>query len=1502
MESVVTGLSFNRPDSPLTFIENCVSQIRHERKVNNQTKNLQWDMFVPLNFRDTFVSKEEYKNQVKFRGRIGEFSRSNKVALLDNRTQQKNLAGGFPKRNHGGTARVLAGLRPFGQRPFTRQNVLPPILQQAQQLSPQSKNEIFVGGAFENVVFVLGGPGSGKGTQCERLAKEFDYNHISCGDLLRAEVATDSDRAKFLQNLMKEGKIVPLDITLQLLKEAMMMAPKKAKGFLIDGFPRQLDQAKAFEATVAKCKFVLYFECPPEVLVERLLKRGETSGRADDNLETIKKRFDTFKNTSFPVIEEYSKIGKTVKISSISSPNEVYATAREYFVDPKSRGLAWSNIIFVLGGPGCGKGTQCTRLAKEFEYNHISCGDLLRAEVETGSERAIMLQSLMKDGLIVPIDVTLELLREAMLKCSPEKKGFLIDGFPRQVDQARAFEATISPCKFVLYFECPEDVLLDRLLKRGETSGRADDNIETIKKRFHTFNTTSFPVVEEYSRVGKTVKILSTTTPDDVYMKSREYFIDPYSRGKAWKNIIFVLGGPGSGKGTQCERLANEFNYTHISCGDLLRAEVATGSVRAEMLQALMKEGQIVPIDVTLELLREAMHKTPKSSKGFLIDGFPRQIDQAHAFESTIAPCKFVLYFECPEVVLQERLLKRGETSGRSDDNIDTIKKRFSTFINSSYPVIERYGEFGKTVKISSIPSADEVYNAAREYFIDPRSRGLAWKNIVFVLGGPGSGKGTQCEKLSKEFEYRHISCGDLLRAEVETGSERAQLLQNLMKEGKIVPIEVTLELLREAMLRTPKTFKGFLIDGFPRQVDQAHAFEATIAPCKFVLYFDCPESTLQERLLKRGETSGRADDNLETIKKRFSTFFYTSYPVISEYSAIGKCVKISSIPSQIEVYEKAREYFIDPVSRGESWKKIVFVLGGPGCGKGTQCEKLAKEFDYQHISCGDLLRAEVATGSERAQALQNLMKDGKIVPIEITLELLREAMLKCPKSKKGFLIDGFPRQVDQAHAFEATIAPCKFVLYFECPKEVLQERLLKRAETSGRADDNLETIKKRFDTFINTSYPVIEEYEEIGKCVKISSTPSPQEVYCTAKEYFLEPETRGVAWKNIIFVLGGPGCGKGTQCEKLAEEFEYKHISCGDLLRAEVTTGSERAQLLQSLMKDGKIVPINVTLELLREEMLRTTSNFKGFLIDGFPRQIDQAFAFEAVVASCRFVLYFECPESVLESRLLKRGETSGRADDNLETIKKRFSTFINTSYEVIQEYERIGKLVKISSIPSPAEVYQACKEHFTSIKWGMEQLQTKKTSASSRPESQHESSRIRTITGESLQEKSRPSSQSGTVTKDSFSRPRTSKVKDGEVNYTLNETNDRPKTAHSEINDFHNQELVRDDSSARINLTSATSRSQMKTPEKDLLKSTNAQDREEVCNEAAVELTMGEREDIRKITSQGRDTPTPTSRPKTRESVGIKKSDSRPKTREALNNIDNPRLVSGEAHNLES
>lgn len=193
------------------------------------------------------------------------------------------------------------------------------------------------------VVFVLGGPGAGKGTQSEKLVRDYDFVHLSAGDLLRAEQTREGSLyGALIADYIKNGQIVPQEVTIALLRNAIQAALDEAGSksnpapgwtnghgrFLIDGFPRKLDQALTFDRKVCCSAFVLFLHATEEVMLGRLLERGKTSGRTDDNIESIKKRFRTFEETSMPVVDMYRGEGKVVQVDALKSPDEVYADIR----------------------------------------------------------------------------------------------------------------------------------------------------------------------------------------------------------------------------------------------------------------------------------------------------------------------------------------------------------------------------------------------------------------------------------------------------------------------------------------------------------------------------------------------------------------------------------------------------------------------------------------------------------------------------------------------------------------------------------------------------------------------------------------------------------------------------------------------------------------------------------------------------------------------------------------------------------------------------------------------------------------------------------------------------------------------------------------------------------------------------------------------------------------------------------------------------------------------
>jgi UMP-CMP kinase len=182
---------------------------------------------------------------------------------------------------------------------------------------------------------------------------------------------------------------------------------------------------------------------------------------------------------------------------------------------------------------------------------------------------------------------------------------------------------------------------------------------------------------------------------------------------------------------------------------------------------------------------------------------------------------------------------------------------------------------------------------------------------VVYILGGPGSGKGTQSANLVRDYSFVHLSAGDLLREEQDNeGSKYGQLIKDYIKDGLIVPMEITVKLLENAIrskMNGDNTGK-FLVDGFPRKMDQAVFFEQSVCPSRCTLFLDCPEEVMRERLLERGKTSGRSDDNEESIVKRFRTFVETSMPVVDMFEKEDKVVKVSAVGDVGEVYERVVE------------------------------------------------------------------------------------------------------------------------------------------------------------------------------------------------------------------------------------------------------------------------------------------------------------------------------------------------------------------------------------------------------------------------------------------------------------------------------------------------------------------------------------------------------------------------------------------------------------------
>ncbi|XP_030063648.1 adenylate kinase isoenzyme 5 [Microcaecilia unicolor] len=458
----------------------------------------------------------------------------------------------------------------------------------------------------------------------------------------------------------------------------------------------------------------------------------------------------------------------------------------------------------------------------------------------------------------------------------------------------------------------------------------------------------------------------------------------------------------------------------------------------------------------------------------------------------------------------------------------------------------------------------------------------------------------------------------------------------------------------------------------------------------------------------------------------------YDRLPPIHQFS-IESDTDLSETAELIEEYE-----VFDPT---RSRPKFILVIGGPGSGKGTQSLKIAKRYGFEYISVGELLRKKIhSTSTNRKWSLiAKIITTGELAPQETTITEIKQRLMQIPDAE-GIVIDGFPRDVAQALSFEDQICTPDLVVFLACANHRLKERLQNRAEQQGRPDDNLKAIQRRLMNFKQNTVPLVKYFQERGLIIKFDADRDEEEVFYdisvavdnklfSPKEAVAGPseldlsliidsmdtadaesdfedqadnqsilsgeENIGDDLKKlkIIFVVGGPGSGKGTQCEKLVQKYRFTQLSTGDLLQNELVSLSERSRLIKDIMERGEMVPMDLVLELLKEAMTAGSGATKGFLIDGFPWEVKQGELFACKIREPSLVLFMDCSMQTMTKRLLKRSKTSPHMDNATETIKKRIEAYYQARESVISYYQTRTLLHQINAEGTPEDVFlQVC------------------------------------------------------------------------------------------------------------------------------------------------------------------------------------------------------------------
>jgi len=373
--------------------------------------------------------------------------------------------------------------------------------------------------------------------------------------------------------------------------------------------------------------------------------------------------------------------------------------------------------IALFGPPGAGKGTQSEFLLKKYNLFYISTGDLLRKEMAGKTKLGLEAQSIIAAGGLVSDEIIVQLIEKTITENSGSN-GFLFDGFPRTYIQAYILEGLMiklhTSLNCLISLTVSEEESVQRLMKRGMTSGRSDDTQEVIRNRLREYNQKTLPVLQYYRDKGIYVEVDGTAGIETVHQRISE--IIRHELSKSLFNVV-LFGYPGSGRGSQGKALAAKFGLEYVATGSMLDQEIKQGTEIGKRITALYENGQLVPDEIVVQLIEKRLADS-KGVKGYIFKGFPRTLVQSYILDGLLkkhgSSISTIIEIEVPTLELIRRLDERSKTANCMpyDTSTSKIVKRLQEHETKTVPVIAKYKQRHRVIKIDGTGTFDEVFAA----------------------------------------------------------------------------------------------------------------------------------------------------------------------------------------------------------------------------------------------------------------------------------------------------------------------------------------------------------------------------------------------------------------------------------------------------------------------------------------------------------------------------------------------------------------------------------------------------------------------------------------------------------------------------------------------------------------------------------------------------------------------------------------------------------------------
>lgn len=1235
----------------------------------------------------------------------------------------------------------------------------------------------------------VGGPGVGIDTQIERLVKAFNFHHVCVSALVRSYTSGRAFQAHQAFNGDPPADVIA-QLILDYIRLAATSGARHflINGFF-KSLGELYAWKKVIEPFVTT-PLVIFMEAPENVRQARLQERFRTYGHGDDSSSNISDRFRDFDANTAVVIHLLKQKGNLCEISAEPTIDKVYDGIQQTIISLNVQGLKCledfastkGTVVILMGGPGSGSHEQAKRIAALYAIVHLDLevllleegtsntgsdtGELVRkcldaavaaAQTEAPSGRTasklppklLRLRGLDQVSVAVRFQILLRSIKDQM---SHGERYFLLTGFPGNMEELNLFKSLMTihvTLEMAILLDAPEDVRRERLKTRSSRARVTFDDQRT-EARLRRYLLETVPVLEELTHQRKLRTVAASSDDagrvfDSVcaelqnirnLMAAQRFRLQPITplemthcvplqKEKAF--AVFLAGRPGLDLRILSSRLADDFAFTVLTVQDLL-LEAANGTTSMnEFGKAQLYQGQLVPDQITVSLIRDEISKHLKFGQcHFLIVGFPQSELAVRQWQLQISMMVRTVQILFIQFDRDQGTNEWVEEVGYAGPKVDEEFQRKQNLL--FYRASESFqSELVNTQGGASIPTAGRSFQAVYEdceralyglhqvrysyqSALELREQRITTPTIILTISENECDETNLATAITQEYAFEHLQLNQLIDEESNRDTESGHAIRSCKSNGSDIPAPSILHVLTEAIKKSVAGGKAhFLLTGTNALKGGSTAVQAlaqnknTLFP--LILFVDYPQAFHQ----------AQAKDISSSLAGHF-------FELVGYLQGIQKCrMQLVSAEASVDALSVEIEMALSDFSwlkfssvdatafppptlhlrkrNEQSEAKVVVCIGGPGSGMDEYIRYILFNHNFGLLSAEILISEEDPTSAfgEMIAECRNL---GKPIPDRLLLQLVREAVTCL--TKRGcsqILLTGLPitstfwREVRKSPEM-LKIDKC---LLFDCPEEICRRRLIGPTAVSSQDSEELQQyvqrILERYQMELLDSMPELSKlsdittitmastvghvYDAVDRALQLRPRSAIHGVNLSTKETGVhEPAVvdqfsslQSTQFVNLIVLLGRPGVDLRWFVQRLEEDYELACVSPAEIIRRDRTQSSTNSEKVYALPK------------IVQSVTQHSEGGRKTVIIDGYPMDIQTWQAFAAALAAAAKLpvrplsILVDCPPELL----LRTAMSKSTSPTQVDALRRRLYLFEQHTVPLASELGRVGAVARV-------------------------------------------------------------------------------------------------------------------------------------------------------------------------------------------------------------------------------